>query len=269
MIRRAYLALVLALAVVLGTVPGNAGPGSTHWSQWARRTPWTPKETGSALKLWLTADTGITQAGGVVSQWDDQSGNGNNFTASSTAQPAFSSSDAAFGSRPVLTWDGSNDVMTGPALSAFVANNAYTVFAVVNVTTIHTSTVNFELNDAIVGESGGLFALYLRSTPTIGIYNWDGNRDTAATSISTATTFIVTARHASGSLGIRINEGSETTAASGNTTGLTGTVTLGKSSSTQFYGGKISEVIILNSWPGEVVAHTCRQYLSDKYRVTL
>jgi hypothetical protein len=38
----------------------------------------TPLETlGSSIKLWLRADYGITQTGSGVSQWNDQSGNGN------------------------------------------------------------------------------------------------------------------------------------------------------------------------------------------------
>ena len=47
--------------------------------------------TGSALlKLWLRADRGITKAGGVVSQWDDQSGNGNHVTQGTVGlRPAF------------------------------------------------------------------------------------------------------------------------------------------------------------------------------------
>lgn len=65
MIRRAYLALVLALAVILGTVPSNAGPGSSHWTQWSNRRPWTPLEFGSSLVVWINASRSAITLGGT------------------------------------------------------------------------------------------------------------------------------------------------------------------------------------------------------------
>lgn len=234
---------------------------------WQKHRQWRPTDVGSALRLWLEGDT-VVQSGGVADQWTDKSGAGNNYTGALTARPSVAV-DAAFGNRQVLTWDGTNDVMTGPAPSALISVTEFTIFAVFSVTAIDTNNPNFELNDSLFSDSVGLVNLYFRSTPTIGVYNWDGSRDTAATAVSTDTPTIVTARHAGGSLGIRLNEGSEVTAASGNTTGLTGTTTLGKSSSTNFFSGKIAAICILNTWPGETVAARFRRYLSSKYAVSL
>ena len=39
---------------------------------------WEPDSSATSLAVWLKHDTGITQAGGTVSGWADQSGNGNN-----------------------------------------------------------------------------------------------------------------------------------------------------------------------------------------------
>lgn len=53
---------------------------------------WTPAALGSALALWLDADDAstITLNGSTVSQWDDKSGNGFNFTQAIAAnQPAY------------------------------------------------------------------------------------------------------------------------------------------------------------------------------------
>lgn len=43
---------------------------------------WTPASLGANLKGWWKADAGVSQVAGVVSAWADQSGNGNDLTAS-------------------------------------------------------------------------------------------------------------------------------------------------------------------------------------------
>ena len=61
-------------------------------------TPFSPSSI-AGLKLWLRADVGVTQSGGVVSAWADQSGQGNNFAQSTgVLQPPFNSS--SIGGRP-------------------------------------------------------------------------------------------------------------------------------------------------------------------------
>jgi hypothetical protein len=53
--------------------------------------------------LWLKADTGVTDSSGAVSAWDDQSGNGNNFTQSNGAmQPTL----ATYNSFPAIQFNG-------------------------------------------------------------------------------------------------------------------------------------------------------------------
>jgi hypothetical protein len=51
---------------------------------------WTPASLGSALRLWLKADTGITLNGSTVAVWADQSGNGLNLAqATGAKQPTY------------------------------------------------------------------------------------------------------------------------------------------------------------------------------------
>ncbi len=65
------------------------------------------------LQVWLRADQGVTQSGGTVSAWYDQSGNGNNaMQTDSTKQPAFVTSTTGLNSQPVLRFDGSNDFLS-------------------------------------------------------------------------------------------------------------------------------------------------------------
>lgn len=64
------------------------------------------------LSLWLDANYGVTLNGSNVSQWDDRSGNGNNFIqASASNQPLFVSNGINT-SLPIITFDGVNDVMS-------------------------------------------------------------------------------------------------------------------------------------------------------------
>jgi len=65
----------------------------------------------AGLRLWLRADMGITLATGV-SQWNDQSGTGdpnkNATQASGGAQPTLNTADAAYNNQPTLTFTGAS-----------------------------------------------------------------------------------------------------------------------------------------------------------------
>lgn len=63
----------------------------------------------SGLKLWLKADAGVTQSGGTVSAWADQSGNGNDVTALTTG-PAYTAS--AINGHPGLTFTDNSQILT-------------------------------------------------------------------------------------------------------------------------------------------------------------
>lgn len=55
--------------------------------------------------MWFDASQGITQSGGLVSQWDDSSGNGRHITqASDPLKPTYNAANAAFGGKPTVDW---------------------------------------------------------------------------------------------------------------------------------------------------------------------
>lgn len=56
--------------------------------------------------LHFSSDMGVTSSGGLVSQWNDFSGNARHATASGTARPTLAATDANFGNRASLTGDG-------------------------------------------------------------------------------------------------------------------------------------------------------------------
>lgn len=73
--------------------------------------PFSPTDI-AGLKLWLKADAGVTLNGSTVSQWDDQSGNGNHASQSTASyQPTFVANQ--LNGKPVLRFDGSNDFLNG------------------------------------------------------------------------------------------------------------------------------------------------------------
>jgi hypothetical protein len=65
----------------------------------------------TGLKLWLRADAGVTEAGGAVSQWADQSGSSRN--AGQTVAASYPQLVAnAVNGKPALAFDGTNDFLT-------------------------------------------------------------------------------------------------------------------------------------------------------------
>jgi hypothetical protein len=65
----------------------------------------------SGLKLWLRADAGVTQTGGAVSQWADQSGADRHAIQTVAASFPQFIADAVNG-KPALAFDGANDFLT-------------------------------------------------------------------------------------------------------------------------------------------------------------
>ena len=83
----------------------------------------------TGLTVWLKADAGITKDGSnLVSDWTDQSGNGNNFSQSTAGnKPTYTAS--AQNGLPAITFDGTNDYMT---TAATLTLGTYSAFVVVS-----------------------------------------------------------------------------------------------------------------------------------------
>lgn len=83
------------------------------------RTEWSPtilfkcfSPASSSLKLWLASDVGITQSGGDISAWNDQSGNGNNaLQAAATSMPKLVNSEVLLNGKPAVKLDGVDDFL--------------------------------------------------------------------------------------------------------------------------------------------------------------
>jgi len=77
---------------------------------------WTPANITTALWLDAADASTITESGGVVSQWNDKSGNGRNFAQfTSTAQPALTAS--GLNSKAIIGFDGNDSLTANFSLS--------------------------------------------------------------------------------------------------------------------------------------------------------
>jgi len=104
-----------------------------------------PAIGSGTLQLWLRADAGvITNNGGQIIQWDDQSGNGNNAgQANTNLQPSLIA-DTGLGGQPAVRFNGIQDGVHGSYMNGtelVSIPNAMTVFTVYNAL----STANNEM----------------------------------------------------------------------------------------------------------------------------
>ncbi len=102
-----------------------------------RRFPtWLPTDLGAGLKLWLPSDAAAITVATGVSQWDDYSGNGNDFVqAVGSKQPAHNSTGGP-NSTSIVTFDGTDDdLYVVLALASMISLSAYAVIAVVRIDT--------------------------------------------------------------------------------------------------------------------------------------
>ena len=112
----------------------------------ARGTPtyagWTPMTPGN-LTAWYDANVGITQSAGLVSQWNDQSGNGYNLTASGSNRPTCQGTGWN-SSKPTLSFDGTSTFMQTISGLGSLVNGSNTNFSVL-ATVKATSNTNYKI----------------------------------------------------------------------------------------------------------------------------
>ena len=144
---------------------------------------WTPADLGAALALWLDASdaTTVTESGGFVSQWDDKSGNGRDFTQGvAGTEPAYSL--ASINGLNTLSFDGTDDSIARVAES-WAYNYPINVFTVFKATAFNASYNGlfgfYTASDATTAgfgafiKSDGLSAIYATDTSD-GQPNYDG-----------------------------------------------------------------------------------------------
>lgn len=204
---------------------------------------------------------------GTVTDW---SGNARHLTATGTARPTFREN---IGGQAIRSYqfDGVDDFAQSAALlGTFITGPSYTVFVVFTPTTISTSSANAYDNDAVLGDTVGVFGLHLHSTgPKAQAYNWDNAAfDVVEKTITTNQRVLIMMRHAEGNLYMAKDGAAETLVASGDTTDLVNAfLLLGKNySGSGFFAGVINEINIYNAvlTAPQILDRTNRLYLDWK-----
>lgn len=116
--------------------------------------------------FWMDASAGVTESGGIVSAWADQSGNGNNFSqVSGSLQPTYDAT--GLNGLPTIIFN--NDELVSGVLSSSISNA--TIYCVWKMDTDYNG-------GTIMGQTSGTNEKRLFwYSPEESIYLWDGGID--------------------------------------------------------------------------------------------
>lgn len=141
---------------------------------------------------------------------------------------------------------------TATAADVFTAASGYMVASFV-IDSIANNNANTYDNDAICADEGFFLGILLKSGgPTAMAYNWDGSDDHAdvTSGVATGTVLVVEWIHSGGNVTCCVNGGTAVSAASGNTTDLSGRMRVFRGDPTAGYtDGKLIELVMANAAP--------------------
>jgi hypothetical protein len=249
---------LLSSAILAGTLPRFANAA------------FTPPDSGN-LEVWLDAGAGVTTgAGGAVSAWADQSGNGNN-AAQATAgdQPVLVSSSAGFNNQPVLSFNGSTDYMQAPLPVS--AAGGLTVFVVASHDSVNSNRAIVGGSQGNYGGSSQWFLMESTASSNLAEMNRDSSTNSSVTSgpLNTSThVYTMTYNGSSETLSQTIDGSTSSSPALYANTSLT---TLDIGSLIHFGAGfdygdvNIAEILVYDSALDSTDAATVQTYLADKY----
>lgn len=230
-------------------------------------------ETVSGLTLWLKADSliGSLNDDDDVSLWEDKNGSTRSVASLGAGQNPTLKTNRING-LPVLRFNSTESdgfISTFP-ISDILTNSEYTYFIIFSATSISTDDTDAWRNNALLIDSNGSLGATLRSgTPLVQSYNWDGVSAETTKSITLSTYNLFTSYHESGNIYSQLNGDTASTAVSGDTDDITGSLTIGGGHAPSgFFNGDIAEIIIYNTSLSATDRTTVQDYLCSKYNLT-
>jgi len=243
-----------------------------------------PKDI-SGLTLWLKADSLSQTDGSDVTEWTDQSGNGNDVSVPSDASNRPHYTTSVIGGKPAISFTGSNDeYLDCTGLSNFFKDNDYTVIAMIQPESVSSDQLIFGRYKTTDWSSSSnnnlnLFAMGINSSskPIIIGKSPSNDKSASTSSVSTSTPYIFIARYKDSSTtqwnfinGTKKDK--ETDWAKG-TSALAGQPVIGLQYSTgrggtsyyNQYTGYLAELIVYNSTISEKNLKAVQNYLVDRY----
>lgn len=165
---------------------------------------------------------------GAITSINDQSGNSRHLTDSATATRRPAVATQGPNSVTCANFDGSSDFLSTTAtLADFIAAASGYIVCSVIIDNLTRNFANARDNHPIVGGTSatpsiGLYGRLLSgTTPTVYAHNRDASDDQpAGATISLGTAYVLEWRHEGGNIYLRVNGGTETSVASGNTGSL-------------------------------------------------
>jgi hypothetical protein len=257
---RVMVALVcvgLALALPVTVLAAGEGPGGV--------------DNTKNLVLWLKADAGVTLNGTTVSTWDDQSGRNNHVTQGTPGhQPIYLA--GALNDRPVLRFDGIDDLLAGASMTAFDFGEedlSWFMVARPNDSSVRKTvfgTLNAQdYNSRSRGIAGGFDA---NEYPYAWYRNMGITQDTSADGLWV----IIGTRRVDGYASLYRNsvEVVDATLAEGNVDSDALCVgCAGITANNRFFSGDIAEIIIFDTAVSTAERILIENYLSAKYGIPL
>jgi len=216
-------------------------------------------------QLWLTADTGVTSAGGAVSAWANQGLAGGSFTAVTTPTLI---ANGVNGKAAVCAVSG-NVSMTSTKLWTDIATaSAWTAFALVrfqdpagdiNATSATNAPVLTELNGKIavgfVGQVNGAPEM------TAGVLANDGADKSTRATVQAHRTVLLTSRLSAGVLSLWVNMDTPVTTSSVGATVATSTLRLFQSAS-RYLKARVRHLAVYNRALTDVETLRVQRYLA-------
>jgi hypothetical protein len=221
----------------------------------------------------LQADTGVTETGGAVSAWADQSGNGNNFSQGTAgARPALQTVSSFL----ALVFDGTNDMLTG---SNFAANlSSFTIIALAKTASNATVEIIIAKKEIYFSGPGWFLAGFVSDANFV----WQNNSTSIdisnpSTNLSSAFHVITAQKDNNGAGSIYINGSStgsvqegESNANFGNSEIVTiGTVANESLDGDGFWQGSLRAILICSSAPNATDRAALETRLGARYGLTV
>lgn len=211
----------------------------------------------AGCQLWLDASRITTLAADdPVDTWGDASGKGRNFTGTTTTRPLYKTAIQA--SKPVLRFDGTDDVLTSSAtLAALATTSAFTWFF----------AGSFSTSKKFFEDSGSETVIVSRGTAArFDLNTFNGSTyDTATVSGYTSGAFcVLTVQHGGGFLQAWLNGTAGTAVAAPATPDLTGTMAIGGTTGS-FCSCDLGEIACYNRALSPVERQAVETYLRGKW----
>lgn len=228
-----------------------------------------PSSTGpntiTGLFAWYKPDAGVTVTGGAVSEWADQSGQGNHLT-QATASRRPTHGVTVINSVPVLGFSsGAASQLARTATTVGISAAPFTVFAVFR----RASTAADTLVNIGAGNGGRQFRTFQSKLHIVRTNQ--AVLPSGATVLPINTNCIGVARYTAGNnLDFLLNGASDGSAAAGTNNFAEGPLSVGtRPQGDEGWNGAIAEVIAYNRALTTAEIATVDSYLSDKYAITV